>query len=149
MIDTGIKWWNMSALPRITTFFVIEGEGVVPAECTARIGLEATSSRAESVRRETLVPSGEPHILPPYWRLELTKEALDSTDDGLRNLLERLCPRREQVRELLRETGWKAMFGTTVTITEARPVYELSGDTIQRLAFFEAEYTLDVFDYSE
>ncbi len=82
-------------------------------------------------------------------RVAPNSETLDSTDDGLRRLLERLWPRREQVRQLLRETGWKAMFGTTVTITEARPVYELSGDTIQRLAFFEAEYTLDVFDFSE
>ncbi len=136
----------MSALPRITTFFAIGGEAVVPAECTARIGLEATDSCAESVRRGTLVPSGEPHFRHPFWCLELTKEALDSTDDGLRRLLERLWPRRERVRELLRETGWKAMFGSTVTINEARPVYELSADTIRRLAFFEVEYGLDIFD---
>ena len=105
-VEIGRFGTSSSPRPRITTFFIIEGVGVVPAECTARIGLEATSSRAEPVRRGTLVPSGEPHILPPYWLLELKKEALDSTDDGLRNLLERLWPRRKRVRELLRETGW-------------------------------------------
>ncbi len=139
----------MTCLPQVTTFFTLSDEHLDPAAVTARIGLEPTKSRAESVRTATIVPSGEPYIRPPFWRLELTKEAIDYTDVGLQRLLDILWPQRDAIAELLAETGWVPNFGTNVTITHDPPVYGLSADTIERLAFFKGEYGFDIFDYSE
>ncbi len=139
----------MTRLPQVTTFFVLKDQRLDPSEVTERFGLKPTKWCAESVRTATIVPSGEPYFRHPFWRLELTKEAVDSTDVGLQRLLDILWPKRGAIVELLAETGWTPIFGTNVTTTHDHPVYELSADTIERLAFFRGEYLLDVFDYSE
>ena len=130
--------------PRITTTFVISGADLDPAGCTRRIGLEPTDVCAEAKVTGRLVPSGEPYVRKPYWSIEFPKQKSYSTDEGLTRLLDLLWPKRVQIVEYLGQTGYKAAFVSSVTIEEDRPLYELSAETLKRLAYFNVGWGLDV-----
>jgi hypothetical protein len=57
-------------------------------------------------------------------------------------------PHREKVRSFAREHNLSITLVCNVTIFDDRPVYELKPDTMEKLAWFGAEFGLDIFDYS-
>jgi len=130
--------------PRITTTFVITGEDLDPADCTRRIGLEPTDVCVEPKVTGKLVPSGEPYVRKPYWSVELKKQSSYSTDAELKKLLDLLWPKRAPIVAYLKATGYEATFVSSVTIEEDRPLYELSAETLKRLAYFNVEWGLDI-----
>lgn len=130
--------------PLITTTFVITGANLDPADCTRSIGLEPTDVCAEPKVTGRLVPSGEPYVRKPYWSIELKKQQSYSTDEELKRLLDLLWPKRAEIVGYLEATGYEATFTSSVTIHEDRPLYELSAETLKRLAYFDVEWVLDV-----
>jgi hypothetical protein len=135
--------------PLITTFLHISGDDLDPKRCTKAAGLEPTSSNAlPATLPGIFLPSGRPNVMKPYWTLEIGSEKSYNIDFSLARLIDLIWPRRERVLKLVRDSLYKASFGSNVTIYEDRPLYLLTGATQRRLAYFSFDYCLDIFDYS-
>jgi len=134
--------------PLITTIFCMEGEGLNPRAITDALDLCPTSAEGREQVRGYWLPSGTPNLKKPYWCVERTKQPSYEIDSELSLLLDQLWSKRAAIVGLLKRRGYTAAFVVNVTIYKDRPLYCLSPATLQRLAFFGAEFALDIFDYS-
>lgn len=142
-----IEAHSEEARPLITNFFTITGKDLNIQECTRFLGLQPTET-GETIQKGTSV-DGRTHFRDAFWSIEFTKEPSWEIEEGLIKILDILWPRRECVTAFLSTTGHSALFGTNVSIYASRPLYVLSPQTLSRMAFFETEWGLDIFDYSE
>jgi Domain of unknown function (DUF4279) len=129
--------------PLIKAFLVVWGEDLNPDEVSAKLGLQFTGTRRKGDPR--------PGLLPPWpdssWEFEVRRSSFD-LDKVLAELLGLAWHRREIIRALTDHPGTKASFGASITIYENCPLYVLSPLTLKRLAYFDAEFGLDIYDYS-
>jgi hypothetical protein len=133
----------------ITTSFEVSSEHLDPVECSRVIGLDPTACSTKPEIKGKWLPSGQPNIIDPFWRLQLTQEPAYEIDEGLTKILDMLWPHRHRVLRVIRRSGYSAGFSSSVTIFEGRPVYSLSPRSLSRLSYFGLEWGLDVFDLSQ
>ncbi len=131
--------------PLITSAFGIWGDELDPAECTLATGLTPTELEIKGQPR----PGGRPPVPVTNWGITLEKRRLYSLDKALSELLDLLWPQREKMLEFIASHSVSAIFSANVTIYQDRPEYNLSPDTLQRLAYFKVEFCLDIFDYRD
>lgn len=132
----------------ITSSFFIEGEDLDLEACTRELGLQPTRVVSAAIKGRWL-PSGKANVVKPQWVVERKDQPSDDVNDELMKLLDLLWPRREAVIGWLKRTGHDAGFTTSVNIFNDRPLYCLSPKTLKRLAYFNVEWGLDIFDYSD
>ncbi|SRR6266849_5432746 len=130
--------------PLVEAAFIISGEGFDPHSCAAIFGLEPT---AVSVRGEPR-PGKRPKAPSTSWSLGVRRRAY-SIDEVIEEVLDALWPRREAIKDFTQSASLKITFISHVKIFAERPQYCLSPATIERMAYFRAEFGLDIFDLSE
>ena len=128
---------------RICSTFFIENDIVDFVACTEAAGVEPTSMEERGIRGHGL-PSGKPNVLPASWRVEVVREPSRDIDECVASLLDLIHPRVRQIRRLVASRGYAAGFLTSVTVYDEAPFYGLSPSTLQRLAEFGLEWSLDV-----
>lgn len=135
----------MTSSPLITAKFWIGGKDLDISEITQVIGVEPSGvwyqRRPELRERRDLDDSG--------WYVGFENRALYDTDEAVRNVLETIWPVRDKVRSYLDIGKGRASMLVNVTIHEERPIYGLSADTMERLAYLRCEFCMDLFDYSK
>lgn len=131
------------SLPVIRAIFSLTGDALDFEELDRLLPVPPS----QRGRKGDVQESGWPAVPETFWSYEHRAPA-DSIDDVLSSLLDRLEPCRDGISQLLRRTGIGAGFLINVTISEDRPLYCLSPLTLQRLAKYEVEVCLDIFDYS-
>jgi len=130
--------------PLISTFFAVSGQDFAPDEFSNRVGIKPTRIQPTARRTGTIADTGEPFVLFPTWWIKRTKVPSLSTDEGLRNLLNEIWPKRAIIKELISGNSLDANFGTIVTVVELHPLYSIEPPTLERLAFFGYRWLLDV-----
>ena len=111
--------------------------------CTEAFGIEPTEvwrQRHDHVRKSLHTTD--------CWAVGLKRQPFYSTDDAVRKVLEIVWPLKDKIRNFVREQNLTVTLVCNVTIFGDRPVYGLGADTIEKLAWLEAEFGLDIFDYS-
>lgn len=133
-----------SAAPLIKASFCISGRDFDPALVTRELGIEATSIWKQSDQqlraRLDLDNIG--------WYLTIEDKESRSVSVAVEHLLQRVLPVAARLPEVLRQTCARAGVEVTVTITEDRPVYDVSQSAIKDLATLDCSFGLDIFDYS-
>jgi len=128
--------------PQISACFVISGNGFNTDECTRAIGREPTEIGHPK--------EGErPEINDTEWIIDTGKLKLYSVDEVVSSLMEDVWPHRERIETFLKQTALKGSFCCFVTIFEERPLYELSEETMRKMAALGCDFSMDIYDYSE
>lgn len=130
-----------SAMPRISSLMVISGHDFAFEQCSRAIGLEPT----ETWRKEIDLPAAP----EAEWRVGFRKLRVSDLDDAMSVLLNRVWPRRSEIMRFASDNGLKVSFGCNVTIQDTPPRYRLSVETLRKIAEFQSDILLDVFDYSD
>lgn len=133
--------------PRITSSFIIGGECLDLDLCSAFIGLTPTQTSADARALPAAVREIAAKVGKPYWRIDLKRELSYDTNDGLSRLLEIIWPRRNEINEFVSRANLTSAFLSSVSIFYDRPVYSASSETIKKIAYLGAEWSLDIFDY--
>lgn len=133
-------------LPRISAYLVIGGrQDFDPDQCTRAVGIAPTQVWRQ--KYEHLLNRHDLNAVE--WMVGVEKKPLDDTDDALREVLIEVWPARDSIKNFVRANGLRAWFACSVTISDERPVYRVSPETLQKLAYFGFELSLDIFDYSD
>jgi hypothetical protein len=130
----------MSRPPSIDVAFCIEGRDLFPADVTEAVGLEPT--KVWHATHPTVI--SDSRMSTVNWIVGREKLAIYSTDEAVRTLLEVVWPHREAILQYLRTSNTSASLTCYVTIWEDRPVYDLSADTMSRLAVLDCEFGMDI-----
>jgi hypothetical protein len=83
------------------------------------------------------------------WSLESGWLETQELDSGIQLVLQEIWPVREQILAFCKERHARSGFSSAVDILEERAVYELSSDSISKLAYLGASYGLDIFDHRD
>ena len=133
-----------STSPEIRWHFRVEGDELDPEEFTRLVGIQpiAYGKKGEPSPHPSLQKLG--HTIPEtFWEIKITRNSY-STDEGMQELWGLIWEKREAIVEYLQgrpEVHIGVLVG--VTIYEDRPVYELSPDTIKKLAYLGAKFVMD------
>lgn len=127
---------------RIRSGFEIRGDSLDTEECTRILGISPTMVTHKGAPRA----SGRGVYPFTLWDFELIEPHSYSTDECMIRLIDVVWDARERIVSFLKNPGLEAGFYSSVRITDKRPVYELSAATVKRIAFFGADYGLDIYD---
>jgi len=130
--------------PLIASAFVVSGKDFDPHCCTTAFGLRPT----EVTVRGELRPGKRPRAPSNSWYIEVQRDAY-SIDDVLKEVLDIVWPKREAIKVFTESASLRTTFVVDVKIYCERPEYSLSPATIERMAYFQAEFGLDIFDMSK
>ena len=130
--------------PLIEASFIISGEGFDPHACAAKFGLEPTEVTVRGEPR----PGKRPNAPSTSWSIDIRRRAY-SIDEVVKEVLDTLWSRRESIKDFTQSASLKITFNSNVKIFAERPLYCLSPATLERMAYFQAEFCLDIFDLSE
>lgn len=143
-MSTGLEVRTESGLPMITAHFFLAGRDLDTDEITRSLGLEPSEvwqqQRAE-LRARTDLPT-------VVWKYGFKRKYLPSTTDAVELILDTVWPLRARVEAYTATHDVQIGIECSVTISEDRPVYELSSVAISRMSDLHCEFLLDVFDYS-
>jgi len=136
---------NRGEEPSLTTSLILSGEDFDFEDCSSQIGLQSTKVWHPPSKR-----IADAFDLPKStWSFAIEKSSHDSVDTALQELLETVWPLRNKIRDFAQKNSLQISFVCTVTILSERPVYELSSETMAKLSWFNADFSMDIFDYSE
>jgi len=133
----------MPQAPVIKSCLAIGADDLDPDAITQQLGLEPT--RIWRQKREHLEALPVAKI---QWVLEIETTSKDSVSEALDELIEVLWPVRDRVREVAQSATSRTWFVSTVVIHKDRPSYDLQPATIEKLAYWGCEWSLDIYDYS-
>lgn len=130
--------------PIIKATFCISGRDFDPQMITKGLGIQPTEiwTQKHAHVRECA------ELVTDSWNFEIQDDSSRSVSEAVERLLEHILPMAERLPAVLHRTGTKAGVFVTVTITEDRPVYDLSAQAIKWLALLNCEFSIDIFDYS-
>lgn len=134
-----------SDAPLISTEFFVAGDSFDTEACTRLFGMNPTEVWRQ--KRQELVD--RPDISNVAWLIRKSKRPLYSVDDAVNEVLDVVWPARQAIRDFADQNAVDIGINCNVTIYEDRPVYELSRQSINRLAQIGCSFGLDIFDYSE
>lgn len=129
-----------SLSPLITTAFIISGEMFDPESCTLAIGLQPSEVCVKGAHRE----GGRPPVATSSWSIHFRRQRLDSIEDGIKNVLDVIWPHRTKIQAFVTSLGLKATFTSNVIVTEERPLYCLSAETMRKMSALDAEFCMDI-----
>jgi hypothetical protein len=130
-------------LPLIETAFIISGDGFDPHSCAAIFNLAPTTVTVRGEQR----PGKRPKVATTSWCVEVQRRA-KSIDEVLQELLDTVWPHKDAIRAFTQSVTLKTTFTAYVKIFAERPLYCLNPATVERMAHFQAEFCLDIFDLS-
>lgn len=136
---------NDSTLPTIEVSLVISGARFDTDECSDQVGLHSTRTwkpRRRLVKQGVLADAQE-------WHFGIRNQIHASIDDSLSKLFEIVFPHREAVIRYVRYRGLEISLVCNVTIHKERALLQLSRENLAKLVALEADFLLDVFDYSD
>ncbi len=133
-----------SRAPVIRTEFFIEGDELDPDEFTRLLEIRPyrtgkkgeLSSHPAAARQGVKNPS-------TFWFIEVEQNSYDM-DEGVQTLLAQVWPHRDKIKEYLKTRPTVTVgMNTTIHIDKDRPVYEISLDSIKKLAELECRFMLN------
>ncbi len=137
--------------PTFNTTFWVEGDGLNPDEFTGVIGIQPT----ETTRKGELSP--HPAARAKGWKSPTTSWSMnferpsDRMDEEVQKILDVIWEKRDHILDYVRDkSDVKVGVTSTPHIYEdgVEPVYDLSVDTIQKLAYIGCDLGMDdVYDY--
>ena len=130
---------------RIKAIFYVSGGDWDPITCTAALALEPTETRRRGVASRPQAPPAPEN----EWAIESEWVDVDSTDEPVAGLLERLWPVRSAVRGFVAANAASCGLVVVVEILAERPVYELTNLSLTRLADLGAAFSFDIYDFRE
>jgi hypothetical protein len=130
---------------RIKAIFYISGGDWDPSTCTAALALEPTETR----RRGAVSRPQGPPAPENEWALESDWVDVASTDEPVAHLLDRLWPVRSAVRRFVDANAASCGVVVVVEILTERPVFELTKQSLTRLADLSAAFSFDIYDLRE
>jgi len=82
------------------------------------------------------------------WKCGFRDKNFYSINDAVEEVLSLIWDKREKIKTYVDKQGHHSSVSVSVKIYEDRPVYDLSSETIYRLAELGCSVDLDLFDYS-
>jgi hypothetical protein len=131
--------------PELLVAFSIKGRNFDLAECSARIGREATRTWIQ--RHEHMVQRRD--IANTVWTIASAWTGGDSVDEAVGVLLDEIWPYRAAITGYVADRDLSANLECSVRIWSEAPLYSLSVETMRRLVALGAEFSLDLYDYRE
>jgi hypothetical protein len=129
-------------MPLISTYLNVAGYDWDPATCTAALGMEPFRVWYQP---QHLIQEDRRRIA---WSIGFKRRPFDCIDDAVLKLFETVWPAREQLKAFVQQNAYELSFACNVTIWRERPEYTLGPNSLQMLAWFNAPFTLDIFDHS-
>jgi hypothetical protein len=133
-----------SKAPIISTKFCIEGEELDPSEFTQIVGVQPnrTGKKGELSPNPMAAKIGV-RIPQTFWCIEVERNSY-SMDEGIQAVLAQIWPHREKILEYVKGRPSLEMgVNTTIHMDEDRPVYEISLDSIKKLAELGCPFMLN------
>ena len=131
--------------PDISVTFSIHGGDFDPDDCSAKIGREPT----EIWRQKRSDLAVRPDLAGLAWILATPWAPQDSVDEAVRALLDEIWGHRDEVLAYVQRHALSIVVECSVRIWSLDPLYNLTVETIQRLAHLGAEFALGLYDYRE
>lgn len=136
--------------PEIRTYFWVGGDNLNPKEFTQVMGFPETKSGIKGDPSPHLALRKQGRTIPwTFWEIAV-KENSYNTDEVIQKLLGLVWHRRDAILEYVRsKSDVKVGVLIAISIYEDRPVYELSRDTINKLAYLGCDFAIDdIYDLS-
>ncbi|MGF1670613.1 MAG: DUF4279 domain-containing protein [Balneolaceae bacterium] len=129
--------------PLISSLMIIGGNNWNPDDCTNKVGL-----KPENIWRqpEQYIINGKRRI---EWIIGFRKKEFYDTNDALLFLFDMIWEHKEKIKSFVNEQKLDLSIICNITIWKDRPLYSFSSEALKKLAWFECELVIDIFDYSE
>ena len=129
--------------PEISVWFVLSGENLDPDLCTETLGI-----KPDKVWTQPAITAG---TQPPRreWNIGFRRHEHNDIGEAIELVLARVWDKRDLLASLVAEKGYRVTVACNVTLWKDRPLYELTENTIQRLAALGASFGLDIFPQDE
>lgn len=130
--------------PVITTHFWIQGDELDPNEFTRLVGIQPyrIGKKGELSSHPAAAKQGVKNR-ETFWVMEVEHNSY-SMDEGIQALLGQIWPHREKVLEYVKGRPTVTLgMNSTIHMAEDRPVYEISLDSIKKLAALECRFMLN------
>lgn len=134
---------DLELAPKFSVFINVGSTNWNPEECTRAVGLQPSQVWRQP---DNMVRGGQRRS---EWSYGFEKRSFYVLDEALGALLDEVWDYREEIRRFGAQDGFDLAITCTVTISKDRPEYTVSARVLGKLAWFECELGLDVFDYSE
>jgi hypothetical protein len=130
--------------PLLRTMIYISGEVFDPKDLDELLNISSTDhgikgqekANGKSIHRET------------FWKL--SKDIYDySISDAIKDILVEILPFKSKLNEYVQANQLEVSLICNVTIQEDRPLYQIENEVIQMLYSINAEFLMDIFDYSD
>jgi len=135
---------NRRPPPYIETRFFVTGAELDPDELTRLLTVQPTASgkRGDPLLGAMSKKKGET-VAETFWEIELMKDSY-STDEGVQEILSLVWESREALVSYLQvRPSIEASFILLVKIIYYRPAYELSQDSLVKLAHLGCDFRID------
>ena len=135
---------NRKPPPYIETRFQVAGAELDPDELTPLVRLQPTASGKKGDLSPKPAPGKQGQtVLEPFWRIEVARDSY-STDEGIQEILSLIWEWREALAGYLKaRPSVTAGFTLMVKIIYYRPVYEISLDSLRKLAYLGCDFRID------
>jgi hypothetical protein len=130
---------EIDMLPLVTTSLVIKGREIDAERIRSSLG---ASLAVPAELRYEIDASSRVHVMA-------TQRRLDNIDLGISELLDLLWPDRERLMRALAEADATGTIMSSVWIRLQNPVYELSPESLRRLAELGMAFCLEICDARE
>ena len=133
-----------SKAPVITTEFWIQGDGLDPNEFTRLVGIQPyrIGKKGEISSHPAAAKQGVKNRAT-FWSIEVEHNSY-SMDEGIQTLLTQVWPIRDKIKDYLKaQPTVEVGINSTIHMDEDRPVYEISLDSIKKLAELECRFMLN------
>ncbi len=130
--------------PVIWTEFFLEGDELDPDTFTQLVGVQPhrTGKKGDPSANPMAAKRGV-RIPQTFWCIEVEHTSY-SLDEGIQVLLAQIWPSREKVLNYIKaRPSITVGMNSTIHIDEDRPVYEISLDSIKKLAELECRFMLN------
>lgn len=133
-----------SRSPVIWTKLCIEGDELDPDEFTRLVGVQPNrTGRKGQLSANPMAAKLGVRIPQTFWCIEVEHNSY-SMDEGIQVLLARIWPHRDKILEYVKHRPTVEMgINSTIHIDEDRPVYEISLDSIKKLAELGCRFMLN------
>jgi hypothetical protein len=130
--------------PVINTILWLGGEEIDPDEFTLLVGLQPTwSGKKGELSSNPMAANQGVRVSETFWRIEIEQETY-SMDEGIQEVLIRMWPHREKVRAyLVIHPSIRIGVTSVIHINQDRPVYDISLDSITKLAELGCGFMID------
>ncbi len=132
------------SIPLLRTMIYISGESFDPKALNELLNMSSTDNGIKGQEKA----NGKSVHQETFWKL--SKDIYEySISDALKEVLLEILPLKDQLNEYVQANQLEVSLICNVTIQEDRPLYQIESEVIQMLSSINAEFLMDIFDYSE